>query len=225
MAVGGLPGAGEFVGDVGGCPVLFALVGAHAHEQLAVAHFGFGAVGFGSAEGVPGGPPGGVGLDLPGLGCRADRGGGVVVAGQFAVRGDGAGPLLPRVALLVVVGDLAERLDRPLRLVVGDLLAEFVAACVGGRGELGRGSRARPGRRRQGSSRRGGRRSGRAMTASLMRWWMTLVSCRAPVEVAAGDGVVEDVSGVVAGEFGLAEHAVEVGGAVLGGELRRAARG
>ena len=134
---GGLLGAGQFVGDVAGCPGQFAFVAADADAELAVAHLEFVAVGVGSAEGSPGGAPGCVLLGLAGFRRGAEGGGGVVVAGQFAVRGDGAGSFLPFVAFGRLDGDGAERLDCPLRELRHHVAAKL---CTPGVGCLGEGN-------------------------------------------------------------------------------------
>lgn len=73
-------------------------------------------------------------LDLPGNWCWSEGVGLVGVVGELAVRGGPAGPVLPVLAsdgVLGAVGGGAERLDRPLRGIGGELGPEFVPASVG----------------------------------------------------------------------------------------------
>ena len=95
MLVGGLPGAGELVGDIVGCPGFLALVGPDPHAELAGGHLRLGTVGFGPAEGAPGGSPGGVGLDLTGLGWSTERIRLVVMPDHLAVGCHRCGAFLP----------------------------------------------------------------------------------------------------------------------------------
>jgi hypothetical protein len=80
---------------------------------------------------VPGGPDVRVGG-----GFGADRVGGVGVAGQFPVRADRGGPLLPGQPVHRMVRDRAQRADRPRKLIAGGVLADAVLAGVHRRGDL-----------------------------------------------------------------------------------------
>lgn len=136
VRVDGLPRAGQLFGDVLGGPGFLALVRTQAHAQLAVAELELVAVGLGSAEGAPGRAPRGIGLDLVRFRYGTDRRGGVVVAGQLAVRGYHGGTVHPLRSRGLVLGWLAERFARPLRDLREHLGAEVRAAAVGGVGEF-----------------------------------------------------------------------------------------
>jgi hypothetical protein len=71
-------------------------------------------------------------LDETRRGRRAKGGGVVDVIRELAVGGGPASPVLPVLAGEGVLGDGAESLECPLRGVVGELGADFVAAGVGG---------------------------------------------------------------------------------------------
>jgi hypothetical protein len=73
VVLGGLAGAGELVGDVAGRPGRLAVVRANPHAQLPVGQLELLAVDLRTAEDAPGRAVGGLGLDLPGLWCRAER--------------------------------------------------------------------------------------------------------------------------------------------------------
>ena len=62
---------------------------------------------------------------------------GVIVAGQFSVCGDRARAANPLAAVFAILGDWAEFLDRPRWPVLGDVLAQFLAAGVGLIGQVG----------------------------------------------------------------------------------------
>src|SRR5262245_37250334 len=99
MAVGSLTRAREFVGDVARCPRLLPLVGTDAQLKLPVAHLGLSSLSLRTVERAPRGPPRCVGLDLarPGRGAQSSRL--VLLAGQFAVRGNGRRTCFPGASL------------------------------------------------------------------------------------------------------------------------------
>ena len=138
VAGGGLGGASELVDHPWWCPGLFAFPGPDADPELPVAHTHLVGISVGSSQRAPGRAVGGVGLELSGLGWRADRVGGVVVVGEFAVRGDDPGPLLPRPPRIGVIGQRPERIGGPHRLLIDGLGAKLASTVVRSGGENGK---------------------------------------------------------------------------------------
>jgi hypothetical protein len=81
--------------------------------------------------------PGGSCFGGGGGGFGSDRVGGMVVAGQFPVRADRAGPLLPVPPVRRVRGHRSEGSHGPGQGMVGDVFADAVFAGVHQRGDLG----------------------------------------------------------------------------------------
>ena len=135
-----LVGGGEVVVDVAGRPGLLPLERLVAGAELAVAHAGFLGAGVDQAERLVRGAEHRRLLDHPGRRGGAERVGLVaLVVGELAVGARPPGALLPLLASHRVVGavrDRAERVERPLRRVGGQLGAELVAAGVGGVGAV-----------------------------------------------------------------------------------------
>ena len=132
----GLGGAGQFGCDVGGFPGLFAFERPDPEPKLAVAQLGLVAAGLGSAERPPRSTPTGVGLDLLGLRSRTKRDGVVLDSGKLALSGHEAGLARPFPSQAGLVGDGAEGLDGPGRLLRSGDLAELLLSFLRSFGEV-----------------------------------------------------------------------------------------
>ena len=162
---------------------------------------------------VPGGPRVGDGRDR----FRADRVGGVVVAGQFPPGADGAGAFLPVQPVQRMLRDRSERVDGPGQGILGGVLGEAVLAGVHQRGDLRDvGAAFGVG---EGGDLRGPRARGSG-TREPVRWQrrtsMTLADVAGFGQVPLGDRGGQDSPGVQAGQLGGAHRPPQPPGLVAG---------
>ena len=218
VLVGGLAGAGEFVGDVARRPGGFSFVGADPDPQPPDRHLGLGPLGLRPPERAPGRPPRRIRLDLARFRGRAERVCGVLVPDQVAVRRDRRRALYPLATLLSLGRERTEGFTRPLGLLSSHLLAEFGATlvgCVSEDREVGAPLRVVDLRHPPGVGLADGVEGGGFGDAAVEH----VGDLPRIVQTSAVDRVGQDPTRVVPGQFGAAQHGGEGGGAVLGGQL------
>jgi hypothetical protein len=190
---------------------------------LPVGQLGFFPGGLVAAERAPAGPPRSVGLDLATLRRPRQRHLGILVTGEFTVRRHRGGTLGPGVALVSIVWDRSERSDRPCRTLCGDLMAELVAAGVGGVAEFPQVPLPR-------GVVDGGHPAGVVVAGGVQVDGVgdPVVQnggeAAGVVEVATGSGLAQHGAWVVAGDLGLAQYPVQAEEAVVGGQSGALAR-